>query len=203
MGEAPIPDDVRHIRQATPEDIENFQTIFASKEGAVTAPVTGLHFSRELMKRMEIAGINQAFITLHVGLGNFRQIDVEDLTKHKCDSEQMFVEEEACRLVNESKANGKRVCAIGATVLRATETAAGPEGILKEFEGWTSRFIFPPYDFTVCDSFVSNFQLPLSTMLMLACAFGGYENVMKAYKEALTGEHDYKFGTYGDALLIL
>ena len=203
LGEAPIPDDVRHIRQAIPEDIENFQTICASKEGAVTAPVTGLHFSRELMKRMEIAGINQAFITLHVGLGNFRQIDVDDLTKHKCDSEQMFVEEEACRLVNESKANGKRVCAIGATVLRATETAAGPEGILKEFEGWTSRFIFPPYDFTVCDSFVSNFQLPLSTMLMLACAFGGYENVMKAYKEALTGEHDYKFGTYGDALLIL
>ena len=194
---------MRHIRQAIPEDIDNFQTIFASKEGAVTAPVTGLHFSRELMKRMEIAGINQAFITLHVGLGNFRQIDEEDLTKHKCDSEQMFVEGEACRLVNESKTHGKRVCAIGATVLRATETAAGPEGILKEFEGWTSRFIFPPYDFSVCDSFVSNFQLPLSTMLMLACAFGGYENVMKAYKEALNGDIDYKFGTYGDALLIL
>ena len=203
LGEAPIPDDVRKLRPTQPEDMEWFQTIYAKNEGAVTAPTTGLHFSRELMKRMEIKGINQAFITVHSGLGNFRNIDVEDLTKHKTDSEQMFVKEDACNIVNESKHKNARVCAVGASVLRATETAAGPEGILKEFEGWTSRFIFPPYDFSVCDSFVSNFQLPLSTMLMLACAFGGYENVMKAYKEALTSDIDYKFGTYGDALLIL
>ena len=201
LGEAPLPDDVRRLRKAVPEDLENFQTIYAKNEGAVTAPATGLHFSRELMKRMEIKGINQAFLTLHAGLGNFRAIDVEDLTKHKTDSEQMTVPAEACRLVNQSKAAGRRVCAIGSTVLRASETAAGPEGILKEFTGWTSKFIFPPHDFTVCDSFVINFQQPLTTMLMLTCAFGGYENVMAAYKEALQG--DYKFGTYGDALLIL
>lgn len=201
LGEAPLPDDVRNLRATTPEDLENFQTIYAKVEGAVTAPSTGLHFSRELLKRMEIKGIDQAFLTLHAGLGCFRPIDVEDLTKHKTDSEQMYVNAEACEIVNKSKRDGHRVCAVGATVLRATETAAGPEGILKEFEGWTSRFIFPPYDFTVCDSLVINFQLPQSTMLMLTCAFGGYENVMTAYKEALA--NDYKFGTYGDALLIL
>lgn len=201
LGEAPMPDDVRKLRSTEPEDLERFQTIYATNEGAVTAPSTGLHFSRELMKRMEIKGIEQAFITLHAGLGNFRAIDVEDLTKHKTDSEQMIVPARACEIVNKAKKQGKRVCATGATVLRATETAAGPEGILKEFEGWTSKFIFPPHDFTVCNSFVVNFQLPLSTMLMLTCAFGGYDAVMTAYHEALQG--DYKFGTYGDALLIL
>ena len=201
LGEAPLPDDIRNLRNAEPEDIARFQTIYARHEGAVTAPATGLHFSRELMKRMEIKGVNQAFITMHAGLGNFRPIDVEDLTKHKTDSEQMFVPAEACQYVNTSKANGRRVCAIGTTVLRATEAAAGPEGILKEYEGWTSKFIFPPHQFSVCDSFVVNLQLPLSTMLMLTCAFGGYDVIMSAYHEAL--EHDYKFGTYGDAMLIL
>jgi len=201
LGEAPLPDDVRSRRKATPEDLENFQTIYASKEGAVTAPATGLHFSRELMKRMEIKGINQAFITLHAGLGNFRSIDVEDLTKHKTDSEQMFVPEEACKIVNKSKEEGHKVCAVGTTVLRAIETAVGPGGFIKEFEGWTNKFIFPPYDFTVADAFVVNFQMPLTTMLMLVTAFGGYDVVMAAYKEALAG--DYKFGTYGDAMLII
>lgn len=201
MGEAPLPDDVRKQREATAEDLENFQTIYAKNEGAVTAPSTGLHFSRELVKRLEIKGVDQAFITLHVGLGNFRSIEVEDLTKHKTDSEQMFVSAEACNLVNKAKLNGHRVCATGASVLRASETAAGPEGILKEFEGWTNKFIFPPYDFTVCDSLVMNFQHPLSTMLMLTCAFGGYDPVMTAYHEAV--EKGYKFGTFGDALLIL
>ena len=201
LGEAPLPDDVRSLRKAEPEDIERFQTIYATVEGAVTAPVSGLHFSRQLMKRLEIKGVNQAFITLHAGLGNFRTIDVEDLTKHKTDSEQMFVPVEACELVNASKRAGKRVCAIGSSVLRATETAAGPNGILKEYEGWTSKFIFPPYEFSVANSFVINFQLPYTTMLMLTCAFGGYDNVMKAYDEALKG--DYKFGTYGDCLLII
>ncbi len=201
LGEAPLPDDVRSRRKATPEDIENFQTIYATKEGAVTAPATGLHFSRELMKRMEIKGINQAFITLHAGLGNFRNIDVEDLTKHKTDSEQMSVSAEACAIVNKSKEEGHHVCAVGTTVLRAIETAVGPGGFIKEFEGWTNKFIFPPYDFTVADAFVVNFQMPLTTMLMLVTAFGGYDVVMNAYKEALSG--DYKFGTYGDAMLII
>ena len=200
LGEAPMPDDVRSLRPTEPEDMERFQTIYAKKEGAVTAPTTGMHFSRELMKRMEIKGVNQAFITIHCGLGNFRNIDVEDLTKHKTDSEQIFVGEEACQIVNKSKKEGHKVCAIGASVLKATETAAGPEGILKEFEGWTNKFIFPPYEFTVADSYVVNFQLPLTTMLMMTCAFGGYENVMKAYNKAI--KEDYKFGTYGDALLI-
>ena len=200
LGEAPMPDDVRSLRPTEPEDMERFQTIYAKKEGAVTAPTTGMHFSRELMKRMEIKGVNQAFITIHCGLGNFRNIDVEDLTKHKTDSEQIFVGEEACQIVNKSKKEGHKVCAIGASVLKATETAAGPEGILQEFEGWTNKFIFPPYDFNVADSYVVNFQLPLTTMLMMTCAFGGYENVMKAYNKAI--KEDYKFGTYGDALLI-
>ena len=200
LGEAPMPDDVRSLRPTEPEDMERFQTIYAKKEGAVTAPTTGMHFSRELMKRMEIKGVNQAFITIHCGLGNFRNIYVEDLTKHKTDSEQIFVGEEACQIVNKSKKEGHKVCAIGASVLKATETAAGPEGILKEFEGWTNKFIFPPYDFNVADSYVVNFQLPLTTMLTMTCAFGGYENVMKAYNKAI--KEDYKFGTYGDALLI-
>lgn len=201
LGEAPIPDDIRMHRPAEEEDHERFQTIFARHEGAVTVPVTGLHFSRELMKRMEIMGIEQAFITMHAGLGNFRSIDVEDLTKHKTDSEQMFVNKEACDIVNKAKENGHKVCAVGTTTLRALETAVGPGGFIKEFEGWTNKFIFPPYDFTVADAFVVNFQQPLTTMLMLVTAFGGYDVVMNAYKEALKG--DYMFGTYGDAMLII
>lgn len=201
LGEAPLPDDVRHLRKTEPEDLERFQTIYAEVEGAVTAPTTGLHFSRELMTRMLIKGVNQAFLTLHVSLGVFRSIDVEDLTKHKMSSDRMLVPAEACQLVNASKHAGKRVCAIGATSMRACETAAGPEGILKEYDGWTCRFIFPPYQFSVCDALVVNFQMPLSPMLMLTCAFGGYEQVMGAYKLAV--EQGYKFGSYGDALLIL
>ena len=183
------------------EDHERFQNIFARHEGAVTVPVTGLHFSRELMKRMEIKGIEQAFITLHAGLGNFRSIDVEDLTKHKTDSEQIFVNKEACDIVNKAKENGHKICAVGTTTLRTLETVVGPGGFIKEFEGWTNKFIFPPYDFTVADAFVVNFQQPLTTMLMLVTAFGGYDVVMNAYKEALKG--DYMFGTYGDAMLII
>ena len=201
LGEAPIPDDVRNQRPAEYMDHEMFQTIYARYEGAVTAPSTGLHFSRELMKRMEIKGVNQAFLTMHAGLGNFRSIDVEDLTKHKNDSEQMFVRKETCDIVNTAKQNGHKVCAVGSTTLRALETAAGPGGILKECEGWTNRFIFPPYEFSVADAFVINFQLPLTTMLMLVTAFGDYDYVMKAYKEAL--KSDYLFGTYGDAMLII
>lgn len=201
LGEAPLPDFIRKNRPAEKEDMERFQTIYARHEGAVTAPATGLHFSRELMKRMEIKGVEQAFITLHAGLGNFRDIDVEDLTKHKTDSEQMFVNKEACNIVNSAKDGGHKICAVGTTVLRAIETAVGPGGRIKEFEGWTNKFIFPPYDFTVADALVANFQMPLSTMLMLICAFGGYDVIMSAYDVAL--KEDYRFGTYGDAMLVI
>ena len=201
LGEAPLPDDIRSRRSAEKDDLENFQTIYAKNEGAVTAPTSGLHFSKQLLKRMEIRGIEQAFITMHCGLGNFRSIDVEDLTKHKTDSEQMVVSAEACKIVNRAKEGGHKICAVGTTTLRATETAVGPGGMLKDFTGWTNKFIFPPHEFQVCNTFLVNFQMPLSTMLMLVAAFGGYDVVMNAYNEALKG--DYKFGTYGDAMLII
>lgn len=201
LGEAPLPEIIKNLRDVDEDDAERFQTIFAKNEGAVTAPTAGLHFSRELMKRMEIKGIDFAFITMHAGLGNFRDIDVEDLTKHKMDSEQMFVEADACRLVNAAKDAGKNVCAVGTTVMRTIETAVGTDGHLKEFEGWTNKFIFPPYDFSVANSMITNFHLPLSTLLMLVCAYGGYDLIMDAYKVAL--KEDYRFGTYGDAMLIL
>ena len=186
---------------ATEDDFDDFQCIFAKNEGAVTAPATGLHFSRELMKRMEIRGINFAYITLHCGLGNFHDIEVEDLTKHKMDSEQMYIRAEACALVNKTKQEGHRVCAVGTSVVKATETAVGTDGMLKEYEGWTNKFIFPPYDFGLADSMISNFYHSQSTLLMETCAFGGYDLVMEAYNLAV--KHGYMFGCYGDALLIL
>ena len=199
LGETPLPRFIN--RKVEPEDAENYQTIFARHEGAVAAPTAGMHFSRELMKRMEIRGIDFAYITLHAGLGNFREIDVEDLTKHKMDSEQMFVNAEATRKVNEAKDGGHNVCAVGTTVMRAIETAVGTDGHLKEFDGWTNKFIFPPYDFSVANSMISNFHLPLSTLLMLVAAYGGYDLIMDAYEVAL--KEGYSFGTYGDAMLIL
>ena len=201
LGEAPLPDFIRNQREVVVEDAERFQTIFAKNEGAVTAPTAGLHFSRELMKRMEIKGIDFAFITMHAGLGNFREIDVEDLTKHKMDSEQMFVEADACRIVNNAVDEGRRICAVGTTVMRTIETAVGTDGHLKEYEGWTNKFIFPPYDFSVANALVTNFHMPYSTLLMLVAAYGGYELIMEAYDVAL--KEDYRFGTYGDAMLIL
>ena len=199
LGEPPLPTYIH--RPAEPEDTERFQTIFAKHEGAVTAPTAGLHFSRELMKRMEIKGINFAYITLHAGLGNFREIDVEDLTKHKTDSEQMFVEREATEVVNKAIDLGRNVCVVGTTVMRAVETAVGADGHLKEYEGWTNKFIFPPYEFSLAKSMVANFQMPMSTLLMMVAAFGGYDHVMKAYDVAL--KEGYMFGTYGDAMLVL
>lgn len=199
LGEAPLPHFID--RPVEEDDAERFQTIFAKNEGAVTAPTAGLHFSRELMKRMEIKGIDFAFITMHAGLGNFREIDVEDLTKHKMDSEQMFVEADACRIVNNAVDKGRRICAVGTTVMRTIETAVGTDGHLKEYEGWTNKFIFPPYDFSVANALVTNFHMPYSTLLMLVAAYGGYELIMEAYDVAL--KEDYRFGTYGDAMLIL
>ena len=199
LGVAPLPYYID--REANEEDFARFQTIYAKNEGAVTAPAAGLHFSRELMKRMEIKGIEPAYVTMHIGQGIFRDIDVEDLTKHKVDSEQMFVEREATEIVNGAKDKGHKVCAIGTSVMRVLETAVGADGRLKEYEGWTNKFIFPPYDFRFADSLITNFHMPYSTMLMLTAAYGGYDLVMKAYDEALAS--DYRFGAYGDAMLII
>lgn len=199
LGEAPLPLTIN--RPVEEDDMERFQTIYAKHEGAVTAPTAGLHFSRELMKRMEIKGINFAFVTMHAGLGNFREIDVEDLTKHKIDSEQMFVEKDACEAVNKAVDGNKRICAVGTTTMRVLESACATDGYLKEFEGWTNKFIFPPYDFTIPSAMVTNFHMPESTLLMLVAAFGGYELIMNAYDVAL--KEGYRFGPYGDAMLIL
>lgn len=200
LGETPLPHSIIN-RPVEPEDAERFQSIFARNEGAVTAPTANLHFSRELMKRMEIKGIDFAYITLHAGLGNFRDIDVEDLTKHKTDSEQMLVDAQAVKVVNAAKDHSRNVCAVGTTVMRAIESAVSTDGHLKEFEGWTNKFIFPPYDFTVANAMISNFHMPLSTLLMVVAAFGGYDQVMAAYDLAV--QEKYRFGTYGDAMLIL
>ena len=199
LGETPLPRWVRE--KVEPEDAERYQTIFAKHEGAVAAPTAGMHFSKHLLKRMEIKGIESAFITLHAGLGNFRTVDVEDLSKHKMDSEQFFVTEEAAEKVNEAKRTHHKVVIIGTTVMRTVETAVSTNGMIKPMEGWTNKFIFAPYDFTVGDAMVSNFQLPYSTQLMMVAAFGGYDLTMNAYKVAK--EEGYRFGTYGDAMLIL
>jgi S-adenosylmethionine:tRNA ribosyltransferase-isomerase len=200
LGETPLPPSIIK-RPVEPEDAERFQSIFAKHEGAVTAPTANLHFSRELMKRLQIIGVDFAFITLHAGLGCFREIDVEDLTKHKMESEQLFVNEEAVGIVNKAKDLKRNVCAVGTTSLRASESAASTGGHLKTFEGWTNRFIFPPHDFTVANCLVSNFHMPYSTLLMIVAAFGGYKEVMNAYQVAV--KEEYRFGTYGDAMLIV
>ena len=199
LGETPLP---RWIREKVEEeDAERYQTIFAKHEGAVAAPTAGLHFSKHLLKRMEIKGIDSAFITLHAGLGNFRRVDVEDLSKHKMDSEQFEVTEQAAEAVNKAKREGRKVVAIGTTVMRTIETAVSTGGMIKAMDGWTNKFIFHPYEFTVANAMVSNFQLPESTQLMMVAAFGGYENVMNAYDVAK--QEGYRFGTYGDAMLII
>ena len=199
LGQTPLPDYIE--REPTEEDIVNYQCIFAEKEGAVVAPSAGLHFSRELMKRMESKGVDSAFITLHSGLGSYRDIDVEDLTKHRMDSEQMDVSEHTVEMFNKAKDSGHRVCAIGASVVRALEETAAMEGRIKPFAGWTNKFIFPPYQITTCTAMVTNFHMPLSVMLMLEATFGGYNNVMNAYRVAV--DEKYRFGAYGDAMLII
>ena len=178
LGETPLPKYIE--REVEPEDEDRYQNIFAAEEGAVVAPAAGLHFSRELMKRLEIKDCQFAFLTLHSGLGNFREIDVEDLTKHKMDSEQMVVNADVVDIVNKGKDEGHKVCAVGTSVMRAIETAVSTDGHLKEFEGWTNKFIFPPYDFSVATSMVTNFHMPLSTLLMMTASFGGYELIMDA-----------------------
>ncbi len=199
LGQTPLPMYIE--REPEDMDAERYQTIFAAKEGAVVAPAAGLHFSRELLKRLEIKGIDRDYITVHSGLGNFREIDVEDLTKHRMDSEQMEVTQELVDHVNSVKDAGHKVCAVGTSVLRGIASAVSMGGHMKTFTGWTNKFIFPPYDFTVTNALVSNFHLPYSTMLMMVAAFGGYDFVMRAYEEAI--REKYRFGAYGDAMLII
>lgn len=199
LGETPLPKFIN--RPVEPEDNERYQTIFAKHEGAVAAPTAGLHFSRELLKRLEIVGVEFAEITLHVGLGNFRNVDVEDLTKHKVDSERILITEEASALINKAKERRSRICAVGTTVIRTLESSVSTSGMVKPFNGWTNKFIFPPYEFKVPDMLVSNFHLPYSTLLMMVSAFAGYNLLFDAYRTAV--KEKYRFGTYGDAMLIL
>jgi S-adenosylmethionine:tRNA ribosyltransferase-isomerase len=199
LGETPLPRNIN--REVEPDDANRFQTIFAKNEGAVSAPAAGMHFSRELLKRMEIKGIESTFVTSHMSLGNFREIDVEDLTKHKMDSEQMLVTAETAKIVNKAQDERRNICAVGVTVMRSLETVVGTEGKIKPFDGWTNKFIFPPYDFTVANSMITNFHMPYSTLLMVTAAFGDYDLIMKAYDMAV--EEKYRFGVYGDAMLIV
>lgn len=199
LGQTPLPPYIK--REPVAEDAERYQCIFAQKEGAVVAPSAGMHFSRELLKRMEIKGIESGFLTVHSGLGNYRDIDVEDLTKHRMDSEEMEVSDALVEQVNATKDAGKQVCAVGTSVLRGIESAVSMGGHMKTFSGWTNKFIFPPYEFSVADAMLSNFHLPYSTLLMLTAAFGDYEYTMEAYHTAL--EEGYAFGPFGDVMLIV
>jgi len=199
LGDTPLPKYIK--RKAESIDRERYQTIFAKNEGAVAAPTAGLHFSRELLKRMEIKGIQFAPITLHVGLGTFKPVEVEDLSKHKMESEEILISSDTCRIVNQAKATRKKICAVGTTVMRAIESSVSTMGTLNPYMGWTNKFIYPPYDFKIANCMITNFHMPESTLLMMVCAFGGYELVMKTYKEAI--KEKYRFYSYGDAMLIL
>lgn len=199
LGNTPLPKYI--TRAVEPEDEERYQTVYAKEEGAVAAPTAGLHFSKHLIKRLEIKGIEFAELTLHVGLGTFNPVEVEDLSKHKMDSEQVIIPEKTTEIVNKAKENKKRICAVGTTVMRSIESSVSSQGFLNPFDGWTNKFIFPPYDFSIADCMVTNFHTPKSTLLMMVSAFMGHDLMKKAYKEAV--EQKYKFYSYGDAMLIL
>ncbi|MDR1454279.1 MAG: tRNA preQ1(34) S-adenosylmethionine ribosyltransferase-isomerase QueA [Tannerella sp.] len=199
MGETPLPKYID--RPAQPEDAERYQTIYATEEGAVVAPAAGLHFSRELMRRLEIKDCKFAFLTVHSGLGNYREIDVEDLSKHKIDSEQIIIGREVTDTVNTAINNGRRICSVGSSVMRALESSVSTDRHLKTFDGWTNKFIFHPYEFSIANAMITNFHPPLSTLLMMTASFGGYELTMSAYQTAI--KEKYKFCAYGDAMLIL
>ena len=199
LGQTPLPKYIN--REVEKLDLERYQTIFAKEMGAVAAPTAGLHFSKSLMKRLEIKGINFAELTLHVGLGTFRNIEVEDLSKHKMEAEYVRIEAEAVRIVNEAKTSGHRVCSIGTTSMRSIESAVSANNLLKELEGWTNKFIFPPFEFTIADCMVTNFHLPKSSLFIMVSAFGGKELMQEAYKVAI--KKKYRFYSYGDAMLII
>lgn len=201
LGETPIPKDILQ-REVADYDEERFQTIFAKNEGAVAAPIAGIHFTKNIVRRMEINGVDFAPLTLHIGIGTFRQVEVEDLTKHKTDSENFFIPEATCNIVNRALDENKRVCAIGSTSLRAMESSVSANNRLKPLDNaWTDKFIFPPFDFKIANALLTNFHLPESILLMTTCAFGGYDTVMEAYQVAI--KEKYKFFTYGDAMLII
>jgi S-adenosylmethionine:tRNA ribosyltransferase-isomerase len=199
LGETPLPKYIK--REAEPEDKERYQTVYAKHTGAVAAPTAGLHFTREVLKRLEVKGVDVTPITLHVGLGTFRPVDVEDLTKHKMDSEQFIITDETAKMVNNALDNKKRVCAIGTTSMRSMESSVSAHNRLKPNEGWTDKFIFPPYEFKIANALLTNFHMPESTLLMMTAAFGGYDLVKKAYEMAIKDK--YKFFSYGDTMLIL
>ena len=199
LGETPLPKYIH--REVEAEDEERYQTIYAKHEGAVAAPTAGLHFSKHLLKRLEIKGVNFAELTLHVGLGTFNPVEVEDLSKHKMDSEELIIDERAVSIVNKAKAEKRRICAVGTTVMRGLESSVSSQHTLNEFEGWTNKFIFPPYDFSIANCMVTNFHLPKSTLLMMISAFMGHDLMKRAYKEAV--ENEYRFYSYGDAMLII
>lgn len=199
LGETPLPKYIK--RDVEAEDEERYQTIFAKKEGAVAAPTAGLHFSKHLLKRLEIKGVDFAEVTLHVGLGTFNPVEVEDLSKHKMDSEEVFIGPETVERINKALKDRKRICAVGTTAMRAVESAVSSSATLNEIDGWTNKFIFPPYEFSIANCMITNFHTPKSTLLMMASAFGGYDFVKKAYEEAV--KEKYNFYSYGDAMLII
>jgi len=199
LGETPLPKYIK--RKVEPEDEERYQTIFAKKEGAVAAPTAGLHFSKHLLKRLEIKGVHLPEVTLHVGLGTFNPVEVEDLSKHKMDSEEIEIDQKAVDVINTGIKNKKRVCAVGTTTMRAIESSVSANGFINEYSGWTNKFIFPPYDFSIANCMITNFHTPKSTLLMMVSAFAGHDFMKKAYDEAI--KEQYRFYTYGDAMLIL
>ena len=199
LGQTPLPKYIN--REVEPEDEERYQTIYAKKEGAVAAPTAGLHFSKHLLKRLEIKGINFAEITLHVGLGTFNPVEVEDLSKHKMDSEEVIIPIQTADTINIALKEKRRICAVGTTAMRAIESSVSSKGNLNDYSGWTNKFIFPPYEFSIADCMITNFHTPKSTLLMMTAAFGGHDFVKKAYKEAV--KEKYKFYSYGDAMLII
>jgi S-adenosylmethionine:tRNA ribosyltransferase-isomerase len=199
LGETPLPKYIN--REPDEQDAERYQTIYAKHEGAVAAPTAGLHFSRELMKRLEIVGVDFAELTLHVGLGTFRSVEVEDLSKHKMDSEEIIIPEESVDVINKGIQKKKRICAVGTTSMRAIESSVTTQKLMTPYSGWTNKFIYPPYDFKIANCMITNFHTPKSTLMMMVCAFGGYDLMMDIYKEAV--KEKYRFFTYGDAMLIL
>ena len=199
LGQTPLPKYIK--RDVEPEDEDRYQTIYAKNEGAVAAPTAGLHFSKHLLKRLEIKGINFAEVTLHVGLGTFNPVEVEDLSKHKMDSEEIIIDNNATEIINHALKGKRRICSVGTTVMRSVESSVSSSGTLNEFSGWTNKFIFPPYEFSIANCMITNFHTPKSTLLMMTAAFGGYDFIMKAYEEAV--KEKYKFYSYGDAMLIL
>lgn len=199
LGETPLPKYI--TREVEPEDAERYQTIYAKHEGAVAAPTAGLHFSKHLLKRLEIKGVDFAELTLHIGLGTFQGVEVEDLSKHKMESEQVIIPQIAADLVNRAIDEKKKVCAVGTTSMRAIESSVSADGHLNAFDSWTNKFIHPPYDFSIANCMITNFHTPKSTLIMMISAFAGHDLTMKAYNEAV--KEGYKFYSYGDAMLIL